>query len=289
MVRYLAVALITAFTLAVSISSAAGFTRSVDPIRIAYSTTADTFGDLYLPPGNDDSLPVVILVHGGGWIQKNNLDYAGAWARTLTPYGVAVWNIEYRRVGGLGGWPTTLEDTVAATNALADIVQERAAGRLDLNRVHIAGYSAGGQLAAWTASRPQQGPDAPAPQLTVPIRSATIMAGVFDLSLAATAGKDKYVRNLLGGMPVDHPDRYRIASPIRHLPVGIPVTAIHGRNDRVVSIEQSRRYVAAARSAGDDAVLIELPRVGHGEFGNPTSSAWAVTKRTILDQVSRSR
>ncbi|MCD2115200.1 alpha/beta hydrolase, partial [Rhodococcus rhodochrous] len=70
-------------------------------------------------------------------------------------------------------------------------------------RVHIAGYSAGGQLAAWVASRPQQDTDAPAPELTVPIRSATIMAGVFDMTLAATVGKDRFVRNLLGGMPVD--------------------------------------------------------------------------------------
>ena len=135
---------------------------------------------------------------GGGWAQKSNLEYAGAWAKTLTPYGIAVWNIEYRRVGGQGGWPTTLSDTVTATNALAGIVQEKASGRLDLSRVHIAGYSAGGQLAAWVASRSQQGADAPAPDLSVPVRSATIMAGVFDMTLAATAGKDRFVRNLLG-------------------------------------------------------------------------------------------
>ena len=48
--------------------------------------------------------------------------------KTLTPYGIAVWNIEYRRVGGQGGWPTTLSDTVTATNALAGIVQERPPG-----------------------------------------------------------------------------------------------------------------------------------------------------------------
>lgn len=270
----------------ISVASASGLDRDVPAVRIAYAAATDTFGDLYLPPGSDGDLPVVVLIHGGGWAQKSNLEYAGAWAKTLTPYGIAVWNIEYRRIGGQGGWPTTLSDTVAATNALAGIVQEKASGRLDLGRVHIAGYSAGGQLAAWVASRPQQDTDAPAPDLTVPIRSATIMAGVFDMTLAATAGKDRFVRNLLGGMPVDHPDRYRIASPIEHLPIGLPVTAIHGLGDKVVSVEQSRRYARAARAAGDAVDLIELPGVGHGDFGNPTTNAWAITKQAIIDHVN---
>ncbi|MDI9913887.1 alpha/beta fold hydrolase [Rhodococcus sp. IEGM 1379] len=274
------------FTLVISVSSAAGTDATVSPVRISYAADADTFGDLYLPPGDAGSLPVVILVHGGGWAQKSNLEYAGAWARTLTPYGIAVWNIEYRRVGGHGGWPTTLSDAVSATNALATVVQEKAGGRLDLNRVHIAGYSAGGQLAAWAASRSSQGADAPEPKLEVPIRSATIMAGVFDMELAATVGQDRFVRNLLGGMPTDYPDRYRIASPIKHLPIDIPVTALHGSNDRVVSIEQSRRYFDAARAAGDNVDLIELPNVGHGEFGNAESPAWAITKQAILDHVA---
>ncbi|MFC8933249.1 alpha/beta hydrolase family protein [Rhodococcus sp. NPDC057135] len=288
MAGYLATAFACVLTLLLSVSSAAGLDREVAPVRIAYSATADTFGDLYLPTGSDGDLPVVVLIHGGGWAQKSNLEYAGAWAKTLTPYGIAVWNIEYRRVGGQGGWPTTLSDTVAATNALAGVVQERASGRLDLSRVHIAGYSAGGQLAAWVASRSQQGADAPEPELTVPVRSATIMAGVFDMTLAATAGKDRFVRNLLGGMPVDHPDRYRIASPIEHLPTDLPVTAIHGLGDKVVSIEQSRRYTRAARAAGDAVDLIELPGVGHGDFGNPTTNAWAITKQAIIDHVNAS-
>lgn len=274
------------FTLVISVSSAAGTDRSVAPVRISYAGNTDTFGDLYLPPGDGNSLPVVVLIHGGGWAEKSNLEYAGSWARSLTPYGIAVWNIEYRRVGGHGGWPTTLSDPVTATNALATVVQEKASGRLDLNRVHVAGYSAGGQLAAWVASRPSQGINAPEPALEVPVCSATIMAGVFDMELAATAGKDRFVRNLLGGTPSDFSDRYRVASPIEHLPIGIPVTVLHGRNDRVVSIEQSRRYGDAARAAGDRVDLIELPGVGHGEFANTESVAWATTKQAILDHIA---
>ncbi|GAA3153842.1 hypothetical protein GCM10020255_033980 [Rhodococcus baikonurensis] len=85
MAGYLAVVLVCVLALLASVSSATGLDRNVAPVRIAYSAAADTFGDLYLPAGSEDDLPVVVLIHGGGWAQKSNLEYAGAWAKTLTP------------------------------------------------------------------------------------------------------------------------------------------------------------------------------------------------------------
>ena len=111
------------------------------------------------------------------------------------------------------------------------------------------------------------------------------MAGVFDLPLAAKAGHDSFVRGLLGGMPEDHPDRYAIASPIQHLPVGMPVTAVHGTADKTVNPVQSRAYVEAAQQVGDPAELRMLDGVGHGDFGNVDSSEWSVAKQVILDHV----
>ncbi|MBF6482475.1 alpha/beta hydrolase, partial [Nocardia cyriacigeorgica] len=202
---------------------------AVDPLRISYGETDDNFGDLYLPAGSSGDLPVVVLVHGGGWEQVHDLSYTAVLAEDLVAHGVAVWNVEYRRVGGVGGWPTTLADVDDATESLATVVQQRAGGRLDLSRVHVAGHSAGGHLAAWLAGRHTiDGTDAPGADPKVRLAGATIMAGVLDLRLAAITGHDRFVRDLLGGMPDEQPDRYRIASPIEHLPVGLPVTVVHG-------------------------------------------------------------
>ena len=66
---------------------------------------------------------------------------------------MAAWNIEYRRVGSGGGWPTTFTDVAAAIDLLPEAVQKAAAGRLDLDRVVFLGHSAGGHLATWAASR----------------------------------------------------------------------------------------------------------------------------------------
>ncbi len=260
------------------------------PIRIAYGPEADTFGDLYLPAGGPltgsvGRCPVVVLVHGGGWAQYRDLSQFAEQARQLTESGVAVWNIEYRRVSGAGGWPVTLTDTDAAIGALATVVQQRAGGRLDLGRVHLAGHSAGGQLAAWAAGRRTTGADGP--QL-LHIRSVTLMASVLDLDYAVAHGNDGFARKLLGGLPAEVPDHYRYASPITNLPVGVHITAIHGDNDRVVAAEQSRRYINAARRAGDRTELRILPGTGHTEFTDPNSAAWAVTRAAILAQIAES-
>lgn len=255
-----------------------------ETLRLSYGADADNYGILHLPEG-DGPHPVVVMVHGGGWLEDHDLSYFEPLAQSLADEGVAAWNIEYRRVGGTGGWPTTLADVDDATEALATSVQEAAGGRLDLQRVHLAGHSAGGHLAAWIAGRHTLPLEAPGAQPQIHPVSATVMAGVFDLRLAATAGHDSFVRGLLGGMPEDHPDRYAIASPIEHLPIGLPVTALHGTADTTVNPVQSRAYVETAQKAGDPAELRMLGGVGHGDFGNVDSPAWSAAKQVILDHV----
>ncbi|WP_324194009.1 alpha/beta hydrolase family protein [Nocardia blacklockiae] len=257
------------------------------PLRIDYGSGPDTFGDLYLPAGGTGPYPVVVLIHGGSWAQYRTLAQFAPQATALARQGVAVWNVEYRRVNGAGGWPVTLTDVDDAVTALATVVQQRSGRRLDLRRVHLAGHSAGGHLAAWVAGR-HASPD-PAARRGIRIRSLTVLAGVLDPVLAVRNGRDGAVRKLLGGGPEEVPERYQEASPIAHLPRGIHVSALHGEADRVVDPEQSRRYVAAARAAGNTTDLQLLPGVGHAEFTTPTSSAWASAFKVVLDNVERLR
>ncbi|MFE9577240.1 alpha/beta hydrolase family protein [Nocardia sp. NPDC006044] len=255
------------------------------PLRIAYGSSPDMFGDLYLPTAAAAPYPVVVLIHGGGWSQNRTLDHVGPLAASLAEAGVAVWNIEYRRVNGAGGWPITLTDADDAVRSLATVVNLRSGNRLDLRRVHLAGHSAGGQLAAWVAGR--QSTEARA--TAVRIRSVTLMAAVLDLEFAVNNGRDGFVRKLLGGRPDDVPDRYRMASPIAHLPVGVRISALHGDRDTVVAPAQSRRYVAAAQRAGETADLRILDGTGHGEFADANSTAWAAARETILANVNELR
>jgi dipeptidyl aminopeptidase/acylaminoacyl peptidase len=65
----------------------------------------------------------------------------------------------------------------------------------------------------------------------------------------------------------------RDASPIEHLPLGVPQLLVHAVDDQQVPIDQSRRYVAAARAADDTAELLELRSGGHFDLIGPATPA----------------
>ena len=78
-------------------------------------------------------------------------------AADLVRRGWAVWNIEYRRLGGDGGgWPATFDDVAAAIDHLRTLDAP-----LDLDGVSFLGHSAGGHLALWAAARASIPPGAP--------------------------------------------------------------------------------------------------------------------------------
>jgi pimeloyl-ACP methyl ester carboxylesterase len=101
---------------------------------------------------------------------------------------------------------------------------------------------------------------------------------VLDLLTAAATGLGgTAVPGIVGGLPGRVPDRYRLADPIERLPLGIPVRCVHGTDDSTVPISQSRAYVAAARAAGDDAELVQVPG-DHFSLIDPGTAAW---RRTV--------
>lgn len=98
--------------------------------RIDYPTLDGTdpeqnWGDLYLPAGEQkvDSIPLVVLIHGGAWQAQLGANLFDPFARDLAARGMAVYNLEYRRVGSGGGWPTTFEDISQALDNVVAIDQ----------------------------------------------------------------------------------------------------------------------------------------------------------------------
>jgi acetyl esterase/lipase len=140
----------------------------------------------------------------------------------------------------------------------------------------VVGHSAGGQLALWSAARLRLPVGAPgAGPLVVPSLVVSL-AGVCDLVAGARAGiGEGAVAAFLGAGPDEAPERYRLASPLARLPLGIRQVLLHGDADRRVPVEQSRAYAAAASAAGDSVDLVELADVDHMTPIDPSSSAWS--------------
>ncbi len=242
--------------------------------RIRYGSHLAQVGDLWRPSGGQRHLPVVVLIHGGFWKTVYPRMLMRGLARSVAGQGWAAWNIEYRRVGVLGraGWPRTLVDVAAAIDHLADL------DGIDPGRVVACGHSAGGQLALWAAARPRLAPDVPGANGRVVLRGAVSLAGVTDLVEADRIGLgDGAVSRFLGGRPDRVAERYRGASPLALLPIGVRQVLVHGLDDAIVPPSLSERYSQAAQAAGDDAVYVPVAGAGHRDVIDPRSDAWRQT------------
>ena len=248
--------------------------------RIAYGDDPRQFGDLFLPERGKRPYPAVIAIHGGFWRNRWSLAHLSHLGAALAGEGIAVWSLEYRRLGDPGGgWPGTFHDVARGAAHLWSFAGEY---DLDLQNVTALGHSAGGQLAAWLASLDRVPKKSEVAAKPLPLHAAISLAGVLDLRRAWELRLgDDVVRDLLGGTPAEVPERYAAAAPIELLPARRLVALVHGINDTAVPVEISRCYRQAANAAGDPAILTELPGCGHFELIDPASTWWPVVATLI--------
>ena len=212
-----------------------------------YGEHADQFAESTRPAGTPRG--VAVVVHGGFWKPAYGIEYARPLAPSLAASGWVVWAIEYRRGTG-------------SADTLAD-VRTAIAARPDLDGPVVAiGHSAGGHLAAWVASQ------------DVGITHVVAQAAVLDLVSAHEEGLGGgAVERFLGHAPDDGD---AAVDPIRQLPLGVPVTCVHARDDDIVPISQSRAYAAAGVAVGDHVEMVEVAG-DHFTLIDPHSPVWGTT------------
>jgi acetyl esterase/lipase len=246
------------------------------------------YGELWMPEG-DGPFPVVLMVHGGCWLADLPgtilMDYLAA---DLRARGIAVWNLEYARVGHAdGGYSATFLDIVLGVDHLGSVAQNYP---LDLDRVVFVGHSAGGHLAMWAAARPglpvgNLREDWENPLLP---NSVITLAGINDLedyrdNGPGRCGEPETVNQLVDAENRDDP--FSDTSPARLLPIGVRQIVISGEVDPIVPPELGARYTDRAQAAGDDATHIILEEAGHFELIDPISPAWAEIVAIIEDEL----
>lgn len=273
-------------TALVVITSARSTAADMDFQRIHYAAESPRqFGDLYVPADVDPALPLplVVMIHGGGWQESSTVEGGEAMSRDLRAHGFAVWNLEYRGVGGngQGGWPATYEDIATAIDFIPQLSEESGV-TIDLSRVLVAGQSAGGNLAVWAAHRQSLPAAAPGSQPSFIPTAAVGIAGVYDLILAEQMG-DQYMTQLFGGSPTEHRTAYTFASPRLTLPATVPVAVFSGANDTVVSPRQAETYYQSAYAAGDPVSITVLADAEHNSWLTTTSPQWALVRSTITE------
>lgn len=258
---------------------------SVPPMaKVSYGPAPQQYAELRLPAGRGP-FPVVVVIHGGCWIQYATTEYTSHIATALTREGWATWNLEYRRAHEEGGgWPGTFLDTARGI----DVLRESAAKySLDLGRVVTMGHSAGGQLALWAAGRTRVPNDSEIHTGNpLPLRGVVALAGIADMRAYAEQGPRDCAAGellLMGGPPAQQPARYAAASPTQILPLGIPQVLVWGEQDTIVPERLFEDYEKRAKQAGDSVEIVRVPNAGHHELCSADLPGW----KSIVEAVRK--
>ncbi|WP_377703115.1 alpha/beta hydrolase [Pseudoduganella sp. UC29_71] len=252
-------------------------------LRIAYGSAPSQFVELFKPAG-PGPFPVVILIHGGCWtVHFGGIAQMHNMAGDLIRNGIAVWNVEYRRVDEEGGgYPGMYQDVATAVDRLR---QEAGAHGLDLARVVAVGHSAGGHLAQWAASRhrlPQSSPAWRAAPQAIP--QVISLGGLADLRNEEGLIKTSCERDMvqLAGLPsAARPDVFADTSPAELLPSGVRTVLVTGELDDVSPVRVAQDYARRAQAAGDAAEVVVLPNASHYDEVAATSPAWKLVYAEI--------
>jgi acetyl esterase/lipase len=231
---------------------------------LRYAAHEDGLVDVHLPTGPGPH-PLVVYVHGGFWKQEWDRRHARPLCAALAAEGYVVAAPEYRRVGGGGGWPTTLEDVDAAVAAVPGLL---AGLGIATTRTSYVGHSAGGHLVLWLADQGH------------PVDRVVGLAPVGDLVAAARDGLGgDATQALLGGRPDQVPERYAAADPMTRLSADTPcdLVVLHGLDDDVVPVGNSRGLAAGH----PEVHLRELADVDHMAVIDPHSKAFPVLLGTL--------
>jgi acetyl esterase/lipase len=222
--------------------------------------------DVYRSLTRGEPRPAVVLIHGGGmWTgSRAHMEHP---ARQLAQASYVAVSVDYRLVDAATGqhrWPAQLDDV---QHAVRWVRAHAADYGVDPERVGAYGWSAGGQLAALLGTRDTRDATAPLPSQSSRVTCVVDLAGDVDLAAYTDPPALHEVVALLGGTSQEVPERYRDASPLTWIDRRTaPFMVIHGDQDDVVPIEQSRRLVAVLRAAAVEVEYVELADAGHDDL-----------------------
>lgn len=243
--------------------------------------------DVFTPKGAKTSLPIVIIIHGGGW-ETNDENIMRGLARELTRGGqFVVASIDYRWAGKADGDATSntmanlIEDVYGA---IAHIMEHAREYGGDASRILLTGDSAGGHLAAagslmvnligdggfgkvpgvfeFKPSYLPKGKSATdvRKEMLVAIKAAAPSYGVFGGQLLNHYSED----------PAADESWTSAIAPVNHIPKAslraVPQYLTRGTKDPVIQDEMCRGFMEALVNAGQRVEYVQVGGANHAFF-----------------------
>ena len=252
--------------------------------------------DVYRPAQADKPTPVVIVIHGGGWVEGTKEERV----LEMMPYlqmGFAAVNVEYR-MGRVSLAPAAVEDCRCALHWVFANAKKY---NFDPDRVVLQGGSAGGHLALMTGMlTPAAGLDRECraandnywsenPGTSKDPRVAAIVNwfGIADVLDELHGANAKGYAVVWVGDQANADEIARRVSPINYVTASVPpIITIHGDQDSLVPYQQSVRLHKALDAAKVPNQLVTVPGANHGGFTyEQNQKAWAAVREFLQRNV----
>jgi len=247
--------------------------------------------DMVFPQSGPGPFPAVIVLHGAGPTNKGRQGCV-PWAKELARKGYAGVAVSYR-CKPEDAFPAPIDDVHSAIRWLHLHADQF---KVDKDRIGVVGFSSGGALACLLGThgdspRGEGNPTGPSArvQAVVSFYGPTDFAQLHEGCLAKTKTKEcphweKWQSTLLmqtlekwfGGPPSKVPERYALASPMSHVANNSsPILLIHGADDTVVPVEQSKLFANKLHKAGRPVSLLVVEGGHDFEEKNKTNGRLA--------------
>jgi acetyl esterase/lipase len=225
--------------------------------------------DVWRREGVVPSAPVLLQIHGGGWVIGSKDQQARPLMRHLADRGWICVAINYR-LSPRATWPEHLVDCKLALRWIREHIAEYGG---DPGYVVVTGGSAGGHLAAMvglTANRPEFQPGFEDVDTTV--RAMVPFYGVYDFldrhgyRGSSSAGFRRFARrSIFKADPERQHDVFESASPLDQIhPDAPPALVIHGDLDVLAPVCEARVFVEQLRAVSHAPVVyVELAGAQH--------------------------
>lgn len=223
--------------------------------------------DIYLPANASGKIPLVVFIHGGGWLSNDKYADIGYMKKTVAEIvssGFAVASIDYRW-STQAVFPAQILDCNRAISYLYDNADKY---NFDTKRFAVLGWSAGGHLASVVGlSRNNDVPAffMPGTSKLFSFRAVVDFYGPAELILFPGANDEKSPEAILiGAAPLNRPDLAKAASPVTYVDRNDPpFLIIHGEKDELVSPNQSKLLRSWLNIAGVQNELIIVKDAPH--------------------------
>ncbi|MGR3854431.1 alpha/beta hydrolase fold domain-containing protein [Chryseobacterium indologenes] len=260
--------------------------------------------DLYTPKNaTTEKLPVLIYVHGGGWVEGDKVvnadNYLETTVKKLIDKQYAVISINYTLLSDSIHFPLPLED---AKDAIRWVRKNAEKYNLDTNNIGLFGASAGAHLSLMAAYTPDNtylgNPELSSYSAKVNYvidhygpadlnklfhtRLGTIPVGMIGLMSKKIVGLQENLVKGISGYNIRKDqdsaiDYLKTISPANFVSGGVPTLIVQGNNDKIVPLSQSKKLHRKLNRAKIQNSLIVVDGGVHG-FGT--------TDKAYLDQLT---